>query len=199
MQSELRYFITLFTGLHHFILGSHTMPTYVSYFHKVSFQCLLLTLIIFFKTKFERRWLVIAWTVQITSILLHCKSVPWLRKPIIFIFGCKIGDQDKSWAPHICCNTCATNLRQWFNRKRKAMPFAVLMVWREPTDHVSNCYCCMKPPVGKGVCKHKKWTLQYPNIPSAIRPAPRGEGLPIPERPDLFSLESEDEEDDGTC
>jgi len=25
-------------------------------------------------------------------------------------FGCKIGDQDKSWAPHICCRKRATNL-----------------------------------------------------------------------------------------
>lgn len=95
-----------------------------------------------------------------------------VKKAYHLYFGCKIGDQDKRWAPHICCNTCATNLRQWLNRKRKSMPFAVPMIWREPTDHTSNCYFCMVPPVGKGVSKKKKWTVLYPNIPSAIRPVP---------------------------
>ncbi|XP_042233773.1 protein lava lamp-like [Homarus americanus] len=81
----------------------------------------------------------------------------------------------------------------------KAMPFAVPMVWRKPTDHESNCYYCMVPPVRKGICMKRNWTLQYLNIPSAILPVPLGEGLPIPEPPDSFSLESENEEDDGTC
>ena len=31
------------------------------------------------------------------------------------------------------------------------MHFAILMVWREPTDHTSNCYFCMIPPVAKGM------------------------------------------------
>ena len=119
-----------------------------------------------------------------------------VKKAYHLYFGCKIGDQDKRWAPHICCNTCATNLRQWLNRKRKSMPFAVPMIWREPTDHTSNCYFCMVPPVGKGVSKKKKWTVHYPNIPSAIRPVPHGEGLPVPDAPESFSLESDEEEEE---
>jgi len=120
-----------------------------------------------------------------------------VKKAYHLYFGCKIGDQDKMWAPHICCNTCATNLRQWLNRKRKSMPFAVPMIWREPTDHISNCYFCMVPPVGKGVSKKKKWTVHYPNIPSAIRPVPHGEGLPVPDAPESFSLESDEEEEEN--
>ena len=27
----------------------------------------------------------------------------------------KLGDQDKSWAPHIVCKTCIEHLRQWTN------------------------------------------------------------------------------------
>ena len=105
---------------------------------------------------------------------------------------------DKNWAPHICCNTCATNFRQWLNRKRKCMPFAVPMTWREPTYHIINCYFCKMPPVGKGLSKKKKLTVQYLNIPSAILPVPHGEGLPVPDAPEPFSLESdeEDEEDE---
>jgi len=79
-----------------------------------------------------------------------------VKKGCHLYFGCKIGDQDKSWAPHVCCNRCATNLRQWLNRKRKSMPFAVPMIWREPTDHTSNCYFCLVPAIDKGLSKKKK-------------------------------------------
>ncbi|XP_068235627.1 uncharacterized protein [Palaemon carinicauda] len=112
-----------------------------------------------------------------------------VRKAYHLYFGCKIGDQDKNWAPHICCNTCATNLRQWLNRKRKGMPFAVPMTWREPTDHTINCYFCMVPPIQKGLSKKKKESIEYPNIPSAIRPIPHGEGLPVPDVPSSVSFE----------
>ena len=95
-----------------------------------------------------------------------------VRKAYCLYFGCKVGDQDKSRAPHICCNTCATNPQQWLNEKRKCMPFAVPMVWRNPTDHISDCYFCMTPPVSKGLSRKKKHGIQYPNIPSEIRPVP---------------------------
>jgi hypothetical protein len=40
----------------------------------------------------------------------------------------------------------------------------------------------------------KKSTLLYPNIPSAIRPVPHGNGLPIPEPLDNFAVYSDDED-----
>ena len=48
-----------------------------------------------------------------------------------YYFGCQIGDQDKSWAPHVCCTVCYSGLTQWLSGKRNSMPFAVPMVWRE--------------------------------------------------------------------
>src|ERR1043165_5263581 len=60
-------------------------------------------------------------------------TTPVIRKTYHCYFGCKIGDQDKSLAPHICCNTCACNLRHWLNQKGCSMSFAVSMIWREPT------------------------------------------------------------------
>ena len=39
-------------------------------------------------------------------------------------FGCKVVDQDKKWAPHICCNSCCTQLLRWDVGKQKKMPFA---------------------------------------------------------------------------
>lgn len=41
----------------------------------------------------------------------------------------------------------------------------------------------------------KNQSVQYANIPSAIRPLPHGEGLPVPDAPESFSLESEEEDD----
>jgi len=104
------------------------------------------------------------------------------RKAITTIvnFGCKIGDQDKSWALHICCHKCATNLSQWLNGKTHAMPFAVPVVWREPSNHATDCYFCMVPPVSGGITKKKKWAIVYLNIPSALHPVPHGKEFPFP-------------------
>jgi hypothetical protein len=88
-----------------------------------------------------------------------------VKKAYHLCFGCKIGDQDKSWAPHIWCRKCATNLSQWLNGKRHVMPFAVPLVWREPSNHATDCYLCMVPPVSGGITKKKKCTIVYPNIP----------------------------------
>jgi len=41
----------------------------------------------------------------------------------------------------------------------------------------------MVPPVSGGIVKEKKWTIVYPNIPSALRPVLHGEGIPVPEAP----------------
>ena len=54
----------------------------------------------------------------------------------------KLGDQDKSWAPHIVCKTCLEHLRQWTLGTRKSMRFGIPMIWREPRNHVDDCYVC---------------------------------------------------------
>lgn len=58
-------------------------------------------------------------------------------------FGMQLGDQDKPFAPHICCKTCVEDLRRWSKGKKKKLPFGVPMVWREGKDHVTDCYFCM--------------------------------------------------------
>ena len=58
-------------------------------------------------------------------------------------FGITLGDQDKSFAPHICCRTCVVALRRWSEGKAKSISFGVPMVWREGKDHVTDCYFCM--------------------------------------------------------
>jgi hypothetical protein len=52
----------------------------------------------------------------------------------------------------------------------------------------------MMPPIQDGMSMKKKSTLVYPNIPSAIRPVPHGNGLPVPEPLNNFAMYSEDED-----
>ena len=54
----------------------------------------------------------------------------------------KLGDQDKAWAPHMVCKSCTECLRQWNKGKKTSLKFGILMVWREPKNHVSDCYFC---------------------------------------------------------
>ena len=63
---------------------------------------------------------------------------PLIKKCYEQYFGCKVGDQDKIWAPHMCCVTCVSLLTAWEKGSRH-MYFAIPMVWREPKDHTSDC------------------------------------------------------------
>ena len=109
-----------------------------------------------------------------------------LRTAYFQYFDCKIGDQDKFWAPHICCKHCYNGLTAWFNGKKAAFNFAVLMVWRELRHHADDCYFCLHT-------SRKK--IKYPNFRPAMRPVPHSDDLPVPTPPvnkDLLS--SSDEE-----
>ena len=68
------------------------------------------------------------------------------------------------------------------------------MVWRMPRNHRTDCYFCVVPLIQNGMSMKKKSTLAYPNSPSAIRPVPHGDGLPVPEPPDNFAMYSDDED-----
>ena len=58
-------------------------------------------------------------------------------------FGVTIGDQDKTGSPHVCCGSCRSTLEEWLRGKIKCMPFAISRIWREPTNHLNDCYFCM--------------------------------------------------------
>jgi len=111
-----------------------------------------------------------------------------IRKTYHLYFYCQVGDQGKSWDPHLCCNTCATNLRSWLSPKWRSLPFAIPMIWREQTDNISDCHFCMVLSLRQGSSKKKEWTLCYSNIPSAMRPVRHGEGPTVPERPDAVTV-----------
>ena len=62
---------------------------------------------------------------EITFLAQKRNLTPLVKTAYYHYFGIKIGDQDKSWAPHICCNSCSVILREWLKNKK--------------TNHV---FCC---------------------------------------------------------
>jgi hypothetical protein len=115
----------------------------------------------------------------------------FVKKLYFSYFRLKVGDQDKSFAPHNACNTCVEGLRYTYDGKRKAMPFAILMQWHEQKNHYDDCYFCMVSVAGYNKKKKKKKGITFPNLLSAIRPVPDGPDLPVPSPPDNLSSESE--------
>ncbi|XP_075185891.1 olfactory receptor 2AP1-like [Anomaloglossus baeobatrachus] len=98
-----------------------------------------------------------------------------------YYFDCQVGDQDKNWAPHVCCTVCYSGLTQWLNGKRKGLTFAVPMVWREQKDHSSDCYFCMTKIAGYS--KRNKSQIVYPDCESARKPLPHDAENPVPVPP----------------
>ncbi len=74
-------------------------------------------------------------------------------------FKIKLGDQDKPFAPHVCCKTCVEGLRRWMNGTAISLPFGVPMVWREGKDHTTDCYFCMTNLEGKNHIVNKMGTV----------------------------------------
>ena len=56
----------------------------------------------------------------------------------------------------------------------------------------------MVPPVSGVITKKKKWTIVYPNIPSALRPVLHGEGISVSETPKEFNIDSDEEKGEST-
>ena len=123
----------------------------------------------------------------------QCRNITKsIQRAYKYCFDCKLGDQDKEWAPHVCCAPCNSMLSAWMNGKRKAMPFLVPMVWRKPKNHFNDCYFCMTNI--DGFTKKKKSKITYPNCESARKPVPHDETNPPPVPPVDMSDTSSSEE-----
>lgn len=70
----------------------------------------------------------------------------------------------------------------WYRGEKRAMKFAIPRIWREPTDHSSNCYFCMVNPKNRRTGKNAP-QIVYPDIPSSIAPVPHSPDLPVPTPP----------------
>ena len=113
-------------------------------------------------------------------------------------FGMAMGDQDKEWAPHFICGTCRSILEGWLRGTRKGMPFAIPRIWREPTNHLNDCYFCLVD-VSKAKSVKGRKNIEYPCLPSSIAPVPHSNELPIPIPPvsPITDMEISSDEDNS--
>jgi len=61
-------------------------------------------------------------------------------------------------------------------------------------DHVSDCYFCLTSITG--VTGKSKHTVQYPNLPSAIKPVPHSAVLPVKKAPTNMTLSDSESSDE---
>ena len=67
----------------------------------------------------------------------------FVKRAYLAYFKIRLGDQDKSWAPHQACKTCMEHLRQWTKGTRDGLKFGIPVICREPKDHVTDYYFCI--------------------------------------------------------
>ncbi|XP_076365832.1 uncharacterized protein LOC143254555 [Tachypleus tridentatus] len=106
-------------------------------------------------------------------------------------FGMPVGDQDKPWAPHFTSEHCKKTLEGWYRGEKRAMKFTIPRFWREPTDHLSNCYFCMVDPSKRRASKNAS-VIMYQDLPSSIAPVRHCPELPVPTPPERKQPPSEE-------
>ena len=114
----------------------------------------------------------------------HCLSnCIHAAEAYLHYFGMPVGDQDKRWAPHVICDYCRCILEGWLKGEKRAMRFAIPRIWREPSNHYTDCYFCMVDPTKRRKGKNAP-PIEYLNIPSSIAPVPHNTiDLPVPQPP----------------
>ena len=74
------------------------------------------------------------------------------------------------------------------------------MIWREPKDHIQDCYFCLVNV--KGFSRKHRTKISYPNLDSAPRPVPHDASMPAPLPPknglDTLADEFEEDSDEGS-
>ena len=125
------------------------------------------------------------------TVVPNRKSVTsFVKRAYHAYFGMKLGDQDKAWAPHMVCKKCTEYLRRWTHGKKDGLKFGIPMVWREPKDHVSDCYFCAINL--NGINRKNQSSLKYPDLESARRPVPHCDEIPVPVFAELPELSDEE-------
>ncbi|XP_076306599.1 uncharacterized protein LOC143223067 [Tachypleus tridentatus] len=82
-----------------------------------------------------------------------------------------VRDQDKPWAPHFTCAAkkpkTKKKLEGWYRGEKRIIKFAIPIIWREPTNYLSNCYFCMVDPFNVGLARMHLlsciWTFHHPS------------------------------------
>ena len=92
-------------------------------------------------------------------------------------FGMKLVDQDKAWAPHMVCKPSTEYLHQWSKGKKTSPKFGIPMVWKEPRNHVLDCYFCAIDVTG--INRKSRNVLKYHDLESARRSVAHSDKCPV--------------------
>ena len=125
----------------------------------------------------------------------HRKTfTPFLRKAYELYFDSKV-DSGKSWAPQFICLTCACNLRGWIRKAKNNnhLAFGVPMIWRESSNHITDCYFCLT--IVTGFSHKTRSSVKYSDIPSVSKPIPHDPvSCPIPTSPTEYRVDDATQE-----
>ena len=88
-------------------------------------------------------------------------------------FGFAATNLEKPWTPSSICGTCKRILNIKSSGQQKNFPFAKPMLWREQSNHDTDCYFCLFQPFNTG-----KNTQFYPDVQSVTKPELHSETLP---------------------
>lgn len=101
-----------------------------------------------------------------------------LKHAYLHYFGFPISDTDKPWVPKLFCNACRTKLYKWSLGENVYFSFSLPMLWREPKNHVDDCYFCLMNVVGINARKLAQY--KYHDVSSVSKPVPRTSSDPLP-------------------
>ena len=104
-------------------------------------------------------------------------------------FGLVLSNQDKTWAPHKICTTCLLELRKWSKGQKNSFKIVSPVLWREPNDHVKDCYFCCCDITGYN-SKNKR-DINYPNV-SPVTPAIFGDSKMVQPPVPALQIENSD-------
>src|SRR6218665_1275074 len=112
-----------------------------------SLQCVLFLIYFSMLTSAKNTKNVLACTMysfftQIESLCTCMEMVKPFEKVYFVYLDVRVGDQDKSWAPHRVCSTCVDGLCMWAKGKLESFCFEVPMTWMETRNHSDDCYLC---------------------------------------------------------
>lgn len=91
-----------------------------------------------------------------------------LKNSRLYYFGFPVSNQDTYWAPHVVCTNCTLVLNYWYSGKNRSVNFGKPMVWREPTNHATDCQSCLTRTFGLN--SKNKDRLEYADVPLACAP-----------------------------
>ncbi|CAF4947727.1 unnamed protein product [Pieris macdunnoughi] len=124
--------------------------------------------------------------IKVRDVKYELKTSHVLCEAYEAYFDCPVRNQDKPWAPHVARSYCK---RRWYRGEKRSMKFAIPRIWREPKDHITDCYFCMVNPSKRRRGKNAK-PIEYPDLESSSAPIAHDLTRPVPDPPKKLSQKS---------